>query len=71
MVNLFMKTLNISWSQCLHWFGEGNFQTLDMPDVMTSDNKVQLTIIEIKTFDIYLFYNFKTDITHSLIQPYC
>lgn len=32
--NIFMKNLDIDCSHWLHCFGEGNFHTLDMPDVI-------------------------------------
>lgn len=38
----FMKNLDIACF--LHCFGEGNFQTLDMSNVMTSGNKFLIAI---------------------------
>lgn len=42
----FMKNLDIANFQRLHWFGECNFQTLAMPDVIMS--KVTFYILRLK-----------------------
>lgn len=39
-----MKNIVIVYYHCLHCFGECNFQTLYIPEIMTSGNKTKLLI---------------------------
>lgn len=59
IVNVNANTFNMH----LHCFGKGNFQTLDMHDVMTAGNKC----LVISVFKMYCFH-IKCAVHHILVR---